>query len=81
MHVTHDRVLVDGCQSRGAWDWLPSLPFGGGLECLMCAVASGYVSLARWSSRLLGSGIRVSPMSSAWLHMNELEHRKHRPEM
>ena len=81
MRVTHDRVLVDGDQIRGAWDWLPSLPFGGELEWLMCTVANSYSSLVRWSSWPPGSGIHVSPMSSGWLHMNEVEHSKHRPEM
>ena len=80
VRVTRDRVLVDGGQSRGALDWLPSLPFGGELEWLMCTVASGYVSLVRCASWLLDSGIHVSPMSSGWLHMNEVEHSKHRPE-
>jgi len=80
MYAPHNRVLVDDGQNRSA-DWLSSLPFGGELEYLMCAVASGYASLVRWSSWPPGSGIHVSPMSSGWLHMNEVEHRKHGLEM
>jgi hypothetical protein len=81
MYVTHDRALVDGGRSRGASDWLPSLPFGGEVERLMCTVASGYAPLVRWSSWLVGSGIHVPPMSGAWLRMNEAEHSKHAPEI
>jgi hypothetical protein len=38
-------------------------------------------SILRWSSQPFCTGIRVSPMSTAWLQMHEGEYCKHRVEV
>ncbi|HEY5619098.1 MAG TPA: hypothetical protein VIK60_14240 [Vicinamibacterales bacterium] len=80
MHVytTHDRALIDRRRNRvesGYWPVL--LPLGGELRFLVRKVTTGRGSVVRWSSRLLGRGIHVSPMSDTWLRMHEAEHSKH----
>lgn len=44
---------------------------------LLCKVTGGQFSIARWSSRLLGRKIQVSPMSGTWLRIHEADWNKH----
>lgn len=77
MHVTHDRALVDQRQRRiefGHWPML--LPLGDELRLLVRKAATGRGSILRWSSRLLGRGIHLSPMSDTWLRSHEADHNK-----
>jgi hypothetical protein len=79
MYVTNnDRALIDHTRSRVASEYWPTpLPHGGELRDLVRKVVSSRGSLVRWSSRLLGRGIHVSPMSGTWLRVHEAEHDKH----
>lgn len=77
MYVTNDRALIDQTQRSVASDWPALLPLGSGLKCLVGKVASRRGALVRWSVRVLGRGIHVSPMSGTWLRMHEAEHTKH----
>lgn len=76
MH-THDRALIDYQRTRvnsGYWPML--LPLGDEFRLLVRTVATGRGSMMRWSSRLLGRDIRVSPMSDTWLRMHEADDNK-----
>ena len=79
--VTHDRSLVHHAQ-RGleAGHWPISHPLGSELALALVRTLATTVrdSIRRWSSRLLRTGIHLSPISSTWLRMHEAEHDKHR---
>jgi hypothetical protein len=53
------------------------LPLSDDLRLLVSQVANELSSLVRWSFRLLGARIHVSPMSEAWLRMLDTEQTKH----
>jgi hypothetical protein len=76
MYVTNERALIDHSPRRIASDCPTLFPLGGELKFLVDAVASRHNALVRWFLRP-GRGLRVSPMSSAWLRMHEAEHIKH----
>jgi hypothetical protein len=75
MYVTDDRALIDHSQRKVASDW-STFPLGGELRFLVGTVAGRRSAFARWFRRV-GAGIRVSPMSDAWLRIHEAEHIKH----
>lgn len=78
MSMTHDRALIDHRRSRVEWGYWPMLlPLGGELRLLVRKVATGRGSVVRWSSRFLGRGIHVSPMSGTWLRTHEADYDKH----
>lgn len=82
MYLTHDRALIDHRQHRVESDYWPiPLPLGNEFRLLVRKVATGRGSVVRWSSRLLGRDIRVSPMSDTWLRVHEAEHDKHGAEV
>jgi len=63
IYVTHDRALIDHRRSRVESSYRSMLiPLGGEFRRLVRTVATGRGSVVRWSSRLLGRGIHVSPM-------------------
>jgi hypothetical protein len=81
-YVAHDRALIDHRRRRVESDYWPiPLPLGDEFRLLVCTVATGRGSIIRWSSRLLGRGIHVSPMSGTWLRIHEAEHDKHAAEV
>lgn len=78
MYTTHDRALIDHRGSRVESSYWPMLlPLGGELRLLVRKVATGRGSVVRWSSRIFGTGIHVSPMSGTWLRMHEADDNKH----
>jgi hypothetical protein len=82
MYLTHDRALTGQSGRRiGAAYWPVLVPTGGQWRFFVRTVATGRDSVVRWSSRLLGRGIRVSPMSNTWLRTHEAEYSKHGPEI
>ena len=77
-YVTQDRALMDHRQQRVESRYSPiPAPLGDEFRLLVRKVATGRDSVVRWTSRLLGKGIRVSPMSGTWLRLHEAERGKH----
>lgn len=79
MYLTHDRALIDHNHGRGASDWRTLLPLGGEWKSVVGKVSRSVLIL--WSSRVLGRGIHVSPMSGAWLRVFDAEHTKHQADI
>lgn len=77
MYVTHERALIDHEQGRVVSEWPTLLAPGGELRFLLGKMMSRLNDLVRWSSQLSGKPISVSPMSGAWLRMQEAEDAKH----
>lgn len=78
MYVTHDRPLTGHSRGRVASQWPPLLPLTDELGPLVRKVTSDLTSsFVRWSSRVLGTRICVSPMSGEWLRMHDTEQTKH----
>jgi hypothetical protein len=77
MYLTDDRALADESRRRiGAGYWPILLLWGGQRRVFVRAVTIGRDSVVRWSSRLFGRGVQVSPMSDTWLRTHEADYSK-----
>jgi hypothetical protein len=82
MSWTHNRALMKGERIDADVEYFPTLlPLNGQIKLFVHRLANGHRTIARWASSLLGNRIRVPPMTSAWLHMHEVEHGKHAPDL
>jgi hypothetical protein len=73
----HDRAFVDHGRRGLESDRPTTLMLGVEMGPLLRKMASGHVSIVRWSTWLLGREIHVSPMSGTWLRTHEADWVKH----